>query len=1044
VRIICPNILITAAGFEKGTTMTNTKCAIIHVADIHYRKDAPEGAASIVKAFLKDLKEQVETLQDYHIYIAITGDVVRAGSDIESYQAFITDMDFQLEAMGLPKDSRIVIPGNHDLDRALVRDKFAEYEEAQRRHTADETSFNDFMSNPNILSDKFENFELFVSEFTGHGESFSRLGWGLNINDDVGVYCLNTALCSFGGENGVKDEGQLAIFSRGLVEWCNSTNTSTNILMLHHPFDHLNPWSRTELQHIVENNFTLCLCGHNHLPEVYHSRVPSSSLHCTAPPLFCGKTEILAYSVILIENGEPSSILYREYSDGQFFPGSRLAKKEDGILKLDNTYLHHLKGLEDKLKNALESYKGQPEVLIKPKLSESRELNNEPNLLDGIIANPENAVIVAPPQFGLTCLSLHMRVEAFKNREFWIYIDAQHMKARNVLKYINEELHHYGKESSEIKSIMIDGWDAGIADHINVIKKINEEYSKIPLMLFSNRNAFLDPGYKLDRLEREFRVLHLQPLSRSAMRELVSGYYGSENVTREDEVLSHMTTHMESINIHRTSFNCLTLLRVHGSDFNEKLLNKTKLMRAYLFVLFTDADSFLYSDVKPDVDECTAVLGAYCKGLVRNGDRSFSAQSFISKLKQVCEDELITLDVDGMVDVLVDNHILVRYGEMMEFKHTCWIFYFAAGCMLHDDEFKSYILSDQNYANFPEIIDFYSGIDGQRADVLQVLLTDLNGLIDKVDESIGISGPFNPLSNLVWNPSESFAIETRKQIAEKLDSSNLPPEIKDQHADNGYNSKAPYDQSIHKVLNEYSVLCLVRSIAASSRALRNSALVKPAKLKVEVAQAIFKAWEEVSKVIFWISPFLARDRKAAHDGFSLVLTDQFSEDLNERFKQIIIANPMNVVRLLKDDLSSKKIGKLLYGPLKEGSSDLQKHFTAIFLAEVRPVGWYEELLEHLNRLHPSSYYLGDLLGTLQKEVKLGFIDEKADGLLKNLIGAVLAKRQYASKALINNTEAIPEGMMLSDENKLPIDQLLAKHDPSAPDKYGKQLRRKKG
>lgn len=67
-----------------------------------------------------------------------------------------------------------------------------------------------------------------------------------------------------------------------------------------------------------------------------------------------------------------------------------------------------------------------------------------------------------------------------------------------------------------------------------------------------------------------------------------TGYYGSQNVAKEDEVLAHMTTHMESINIHRTSFNCLTLLRIHGSDFNEKLLNKTKLMRAYLFVLFTD------------------------------------------------------------------------------------------------------------------------------------------------------------------------------------------------------------------------------------------------------------------------------------------------------------------------------------------------------------------------------------------------------------------------------------------------------------------------
>ena len=1024
--------------------MKNTKCAIIHVADIHYRNNAPEGAASIVKAFLEDLKQQIGTLQDYQISIVITGDVVRAGSDIESYQAFITDMDSQLDAMGLPKDARIVIPGNHDLDRVMITEKFAEYEEIQKRHSTDETSFNDFVSNPNILSDKFENFELFVSEFTGHGESFSRLGWGLKINDDVGVYCLNTALCSFGGENGVKDEGQLAIFSRGLVEWCDSKTTSTNILLFHHPFDHLNSWSRIELQHIVEKHFTLCLCGHNHLPAVYYSRVPSSSLLCTAPPLFCGKKDILAYSIILVEDGEPSSICYREYSDGQFFSGSKLSKTEDGIINLNSTYLHHLRGLEDKLKNALKAYKGQPEIFIEPKLSNSRELNDKPNLLNTIIKSPENAVIVAPPQFGLTCLSLYMRVEAFKKRKFWIYLDVQHTKARKVLVEIMEELQRYEKKASEIESIMIDGWDAGIVDHLNIVKMINGEYSEVPLILFSNTNAYLDPRYKLDGLKRKFHPLHLQTLSRNNMRKFISSYYDFKNEAKADEALSYMVTHMESINIHRTPLNCLTLLRVSESSYNEKLLNKTKLMNAILFVLFTDAESFSYLSEKIDVNECTAVLGEYCKELVKQGARSFNARDFVSKLKGFCDAEYIELDVDGMIDVLVENNILLRYGDMLEFRHTCWVYYFAAQCMLHDADFKTYILTNQMYANFPEIIDFYAGVDGQRADLLETLLSDLNGLINKVDTGIGINGSYNPFSTLVWNPSDSFVEETKRQISEKLESSNLPAEIKDKHADEHYNSEAPYDQRINNFLNEYSVICLIKSIVASSRALRNSSLVKPATLKLEVAEAILKAWEEISRVIFWISRYLARDGRAVHDGFSLILADDFSTNYDERFKEIITANPMNVVRLLKDDLSSSKIGKLLYGQLKKGSSNLQKHFIAIFLAEVRPVGWFDELLEHINRLHPHSYYLCDLLNAFSREIKLGFIDDKEDRQLKKLAGAVLAKRRYAvSKALKNRTKAIPKNLMLNDNNKLHIEKLLANHDLDSPKKYGEQSHRKR-
>jgi len=1019
------------------------KHAIIHLADIHYRKDAPEGASSIIKVFLKDLKNQIIGLSSYQIVIAITGDIVQAGSDIGSYEAFIAELDAEMEAMGLPKSARIVVPGNHDIDRNLVSGNLAEYNEVQKRYTKTEATFNDFVSKPNILTDKFENFELFASEFTEYGESFSRLGWGWDIDNEVGVYCLNTALCSFGGINNIKDEGQLAIHTRRLVDWCNNKTTSTNILLLHHPLDHLNLWSRTELQHIIENHFSLCLSGHNHRPEVYHSRIPSNSLICSAPPLFCGKEDLLAYSIVLIEAGEPLSIIYREYSNGNFFTGSRLAKKEDGIVTLDNTYLHHLKGLEEKLKYALQSYKGQPEVFLGPKLSESRGLSDEPNLLDTVIESPEDTVIVAPPQFGLTCLSLHMRVEAFKKRDFWLYIDASRAKARHVLRDISEELQRYEKESFEIKSIMIDAWDAGITDHLNIVKKIYSEYADIPLILFSNSNAYRDPRYSLDSLDRTFRVLHLQPLTRNDMRQLVSGYYGQEDEAKEDEVLFQMAAHLEAINIHRTPLNCLTLLRVHGSSYNEKLLNKTKLMKAILFVLFTDQDSFSYSNTKPDVEECVYVLGQYCKGLIKHQSRCFNAQQFLSELKLIRDEELMTLDVNGMVQMLIDNHIIIRYGDIFEFKHTYWIYYFAAECMLHDNDFKSYILEDQRYTNFPEIIDFYAGIDGNRTDAMETLLSDLNCLVDEVDTKIGIQGTFNPLSNLLWNPSDSFLEETKKQIVEKVESSNLPAEIKDKHADKNYNSEAPYDQSIDKFLNEYSVICLVRSIAASSRALRNSMLVK-AELKLEMSRTILKAWEEISKVIFWISPLLAQNGRAAHDGFSLVLADDFSTDLNMRFKQIITANPMNTVGLLKDDLSSSKIGKLLYGHLKDGDSELQKHFIAMFLVEVRPVGWHDELLEHLNRLHPSSYYLGDLLGTLEREIKLGFIDNKAEGHLKQLAGAVLAKRRYASKSLRNKTDAIPENMMLSDENKLPIDQLFAKYEPSSPDKYGKLLQRKKG
>ena len=1001
------------------------KYAIVHVADIHYRASEPEGALNIMKSFIKDLENQKNRLDDHQFYLAITGDIVQSGSDFDSYESVIKKLGSQFDQAGIKKDSRIIVPGNHDIDRDVVKEEYSAFVQLNE-HTISESTFNNFMDSRNLFHKKFDNFELFLSEFGRYDDSFSSLGWVFKINDDMGVYCLNSAICSYGGYNDIKDEGQLAIYTRGLVKWCDQNDTSTNILLLHHPLNHLKDWSRTELQSIIEQKFSLCLYGHNHYPEVYHDAIPKSSLMCSAPPLFSNKQDTLAYSIVLIENNAPSGVIYREYAGGKFYPSPRLSKTEDGIARFDNPYLHNVRQLELCLKNALQSFKGQPCVFVKPKLSDSREFNDKVNLLDRLIDSPENVLIGAPPQFGLTCLAYYMRVEAFKARKkLWIYIDATHVKSRNFEKYIDEELNRYRMQEADIECIIIDSWDNSVVDHSNIAKKVELNYSTIPLILLSSKTECLNSTFKLAKVNRTFQSLHLQALTRGSMRELVSSYNKEKIIGKDDDLIAHMAKHMEAINIHRTALNCYTLLKVLDGNFNEKVLNRTKLMKAILFVLFTDDESFSFSSDNPEVDECTYILGKYCKNLVMQATGSFDSREFVGELKKICAENLMTLNVERMIDVFLENNILVSYGNTYEFKHTFWIFYFAAECMLHDEEFKKYILGNKKYVNFPEIIEFYAGIDGNREDAINVLLTDLKSLIDSVDSSIGIHGTFNPLSTFLWNPSDGFIEQTKNEIAEKVESSNLPVEIKDEHADKNYDSQAPYNQTINNFLEKYSVRGLLQSIRATSRALRNSTFIDPS-LKIEAIKTIFSGWEEISKVIFWLSPLLAKNGMAGHDGLNFVLASGFSDDAGQRFKEILIANPANVVRILKDDLSSKKLGPLLCRHLAESKSEMQKHLIAKFLLEERPTEWATHLLDHLNLLHPSSYYLGNLLTCLNLEIKIGFFEKTEEAQLKKLVGAVLAKRRYAGKSIEKRPKTITPGMMISEDNRLPIDQLLSK------------------
>lgn len=228
------------------------KYAIVHIADIHYRTNEPEGVSSVLKVFLEDFKEQKPVLSGYDIYIAITGDLVREGKDADAYLGFHKELNDRLNELGLTKEYRILVPGNHDINKEYVEKNFDNLNKFFDEKRNIETDFNNFFQNENEDDIRFENYKLFEADFAKHGLDFSTSGRGWQIDDNLGVYCLNSALCSLAGAREVSDQNRLAVYTRGLVEWCNTKVTKTNVILMHHPIDFLNEWSRNELKQIIE------------------------------------------------------------------------------------------------------------------------------------------------------------------------------------------------------------------------------------------------------------------------------------------------------------------------------------------------------------------------------------------------------------------------------------------------------------------------------------------------------------------------------------------------------------------------------------------------------------------------------------------------------------------------------------------------------------------------------------------------------------------------------------------------------------------------
>jgi hypothetical protein len=156
----------------------------------------------------------------------------------------------------------------------------------------------------------------------------------------------------------------------------------------------------------------------------------------------------------------------------------------------------------------------------------------------------------------------------------------------------------------------------------------------------------------------------------------------------------------------------------------------------------------------------------------------------------------------------------------------------------------------------------------------------------------------NPYIHAKWSPNEEQVEKMRLEIGDNVQKSHLPISVKDQFADNNYNQLKPYDQSIHSILEEYSLYALIQETKATSRALRNCDYVD-AELKKTVLIEIVRSWEQVSKILFVLSPMLAIKGSARFEDVSFLLDDNFGNTFEEKLNRILQVNPANVVGFLE-------------------------------------------------------------------------------------------------------------------------------------------------
>lgn len=995
--------------------------SLIFISDIHFGLSQAEDQGKVLSSFLNDVSDQVLSLKNRRIFLVIGGDLVQDADETNVYNTFQqTFLNPLLCRIGITQNNVIIVPGNHDIQRKeinQIKDLYFPFIDKIKT----EKAFNDSLYNDryqSILLDKFKAYDAFSRSIMN--DTYNLKSYGFDLGEGWGIFCLNSSILSSAGIDNRTDRGCLGFDTRALNKWLQTTEFKHRILLSHHPHNFCAEWVNHEIKNLIKSNFDIVLSGHVHDQElINHLNGNEKYIHLQSPQLFTRKDDSypLGYSIISISEDGVEQVQFREWFNNRnkFRAGLDFTEEDDGIVRFNNIPLllpsREIKEvassidtlLQQKLNSAMQSYHGQPYLWVDRFITEDRldynfSMSKSHLYSEQDIINKSKSIqLIAPPQYGLTCYGLHFALTLWRTtQKFALYLDFTG-KTKKFERHINSVLDEFNVKAHNVDWIIVDNWNVSKSEAQSILTYFSLQYPDIPIMLLCQyTERFFTEHEILTSVKTPFSSFYLAPIKYEQMRQISDAYNALANITDGDTLVNRVDSDIRKLHLHRTPFNCVTLLTVFSESFDESPINRTAVIRRILYILFENSILTTYRDSQPDVRDCEVCLGYFCSKMVEDGVSLFTYNDFFVKIQEFCNEHSVSLNIKYLFDVLDYNRIIIPIdNQVYQFRYSFWVYYFAAMHMHDAETFADRVLANQNYLKYPEILEYYTGKERKAKDAVEIVSFDLSTVIDCVIKKSGADVNENPFGILRFNQSEEASKKIIQELEDNVQISNLPQEIKDSVKDLSYSPSEAFHQSIKKIYIEYSVGHLIKIIEVASKVLRNSDYVKT-KYKQDLLGTIVSAWKTLSTFIYLVSPSFAKNGYVELGGFSFKLSEGYNryETDEERAIQIIVNIPRNMMLLFKDDLFSTKLSELLTQSFDSETDKMKKHLLACLLVYQQPNGWDSCIMEYIRRVGKDSYYLGTMIELMQDIYYLGELDASARSRMKNLLKTAIYKSQY--------------------------------------------------
>lgn len=971
---------------------------IIHISDFHLEEEtASYQKTKIVDALVEDISHYVNE----YTLLFFTGDLIdKGGKNFKSKEnifevferVFINPI---VEKYPDLKEKIFIVPGNHD----VIRDKIDEIVDSGLS-----TSLNSELLVNNFLK-KHKGSQLYIERLSDYKKWETNFykdykhkflsnydnSFLYNIGSHkVGISCFNSSwLCKDDNDRERLIVGQKQI--EDSLELLNDCDVK--LALMHHPIEFLIDFDREAVKDKLYKNYDVLFTGHVHqLDSMYTQNLTGKLFISIAGSTIADNpTErkyANGYSVISLNPKKGVEVIYRKYLENhEKFVSNTDVGTDDGrknftlmsseILseyeKVSSIVSHiesqHSERLNDHIIISSESTSIQCSVdnlFVEPKIlncieNTLREDQVISYSVDSIISSKTNFLIYGPSESGKTILLDKIFLESIKKyntlRKIPVLIKFSEFINKEPLRVIREFI---GVKPQDISNFINENNLLLIIDDLSFAEKNSKQLENIKLLLsaypriqvIASGNQTIENIMPVDYLKHNnvfsFDIGFIQSLGSKQIKQFIQKWFVGKDVDLQNN-MEKLLKSFSDFGLPKTPLSVTLFLWIFEKQ-EKRPINNSVLVEMFVENILekTKIDN-IYSETF-DFKNKQRLLSFVAKFMHDNGD----------SLMNYCVDYVQTLDFisnylrsrfPGQPQKILDDFIVrgifsYEEGNLLRFKSAFFFHYFLAIHMDYSLEFKEYIFSDENYLNYVDEINYYTGLKRDDTGILDFTLQKLDNAFSEFN--IDISENYERVDRVLEVKSNN------KTVAFNLQEDNARIKPSEEQLDAIYDdqlSSIPVQKAINrKQANLY------KTAVHTDRVLKLASLVLKNSEDVDDFDVKLQAYE---KVLLSSISFLMAYRDNQIDYYLEFRETPQNLPKNIDFSLLIKIMPLMHQVIMYDWLGSPKlrpviIQKMQNDKLKLNISEYEKFLSVYMYADIKGTD-YPKVIENFVKSSANKY-----------------------------------------------------------------------------------------